>query len=291
MPVKLWRVPACNGWAGGAVERDLTKHVLPVDWPRMTGKWDVNKENVRWCSSRGLRGHVAHIAVTWMSRVLGIQRKLTVTDSFFINSEAMSPNPAPWSQSKTRSKFVRICTALDHENSPSKHRERGKTEKKMKNSKRWLNTERYVHIAGVLHLLDLNIFHNCLFFRNNYAGFRSVPSHLSPAKYWARRYWWRRKGNQRFVRWVVGKGTPPATASGSSDTLPPVQQPWAARRTRHPPLFLLPFSLLPLQLELHPSLSPSPQWRMGWCPGGLEEASTASLWTERMKSWVNLFLY
>lgn len=57
--------------------------------------------------------------VTWISRVLGIHRKLTVADSFFINSEAMSPRPAPCSQSRTRSKFVRIWTALDQEKSPS----------------------------------------------------------------------------------------------------------------------------------------------------------------------------
>lgn len=42
-----------------------------------------------------------------------------MADSFFINSEAMSPRPAPCSQSRTRSKFVRIWTALDQENSPS----------------------------------------------------------------------------------------------------------------------------------------------------------------------------
>lgn len=36
----------------------------------------------------------------------------------------MSPSPAPCSQSRTRSKFVRIWTALDQENSPS-----GKEEK------------------------------------------------------------------------------------------------------------------------------------------------------------------
>lgn len=54
-----------------------------------------------------------------MSRVLGTHRKLTVTESFFMNSEAMSPNPAPWSQSRTRSRLVRIWTALDQENSPS----------------------------------------------------------------------------------------------------------------------------------------------------------------------------
>lgn len=56
---------------------------------------------------------------TWISRVLGMHRKFTVADSFFINSEAMSPSPAPCSQSRTRSKFVRIWTALDQEKSPS----------------------------------------------------------------------------------------------------------------------------------------------------------------------------
>lgn len=59
------------------------------------------------------------ISVTWISRVLGTHRKLTTTDSFFINSEAMSPSPAPWSQSRTRSRLVRIWTARDHENKPS----------------------------------------------------------------------------------------------------------------------------------------------------------------------------
>lgn len=83
---------------------------------------------------------------------------------------------------------------------------------------------------------------------------------------------------------------PPVTASGNSDTLPPVQQPWAARRTHHLPLLLLLFSLLPLQPELHPSLSPSPRWKMGWCPEGLEEGSTASLWTEREKKSKLIFI-
>lgn len=48
-----------------------------------------------------------------------MHRKFTVADSFFINSEAMSPSPAPCSQSRTRSRFVRIWTALDQEKSPS----------------------------------------------------------------------------------------------------------------------------------------------------------------------------
>lgn len=59
------------------------------------------------------------VLVTWISRVLGIHRKLTTTDSFFINSEAISPSPAPWSQSRTKSRLVRIWTARDHENKPS----------------------------------------------------------------------------------------------------------------------------------------------------------------------------
>lgn len=59
-----------------------------------------------------------------------------MTDSFFINSEAMSPNPAPCSQSRTRSKFVRICTALDHENSPSEKRGRGCWRKQKKHLKK-----------------------------------------------------------------------------------------------------------------------------------------------------------
>lgn len=66
-----------------------------------------------------------HTCVTWISRVFGIHRKLTVADSFFINSEAMSPSPAPCSQSRTRSRFVRIWTALDQENSPSGKEQNG----------------------------------------------------------------------------------------------------------------------------------------------------------------------
>lgn len=60
-----------------------------------------------------------YLCITWIRRVLGIHRKLTVIDSFFMNSEAMSPNPAPCNQSRTRSKFVLIWTALDQENNPS----------------------------------------------------------------------------------------------------------------------------------------------------------------------------
>lgn len=56
---------------------------------------------------------------TWIRRVLGTQRKFTVTESFLRNSEAMSPRPAPCSQSRTRSRLVRIWTALDQEKSPS----------------------------------------------------------------------------------------------------------------------------------------------------------------------------
>ena len=69
--------------------------------------------------SEGCGGSLNTKYITWIIRVLGIHRKLTVIDSFFINSEAMSPNPAPCSQSRTRSKFVLIWTALDQENSPS----------------------------------------------------------------------------------------------------------------------------------------------------------------------------
>lgn len=83
--------------------------------------------------------------------------------------------------------------------------------------------------------------------------------------------------------------TPPATASGNSDTLQPARQLWAVRRTHHPPLLPLLFSLLPLHPELRPSPCPSPPWRMGWCPGELEGASTGSLWTERKKTSVHLF--
>ena len=54
-----------------------------------------------------------------MRRVLGTHRKLTVIDNFFRNSDAMSPKPAPCSQSRTRSRLVRIWTALDQENRPS----------------------------------------------------------------------------------------------------------------------------------------------------------------------------
>lgn len=45
-----------------------------------------------------------------------MHRKLTVFDSFLRNSEAISPSPAPCSQSRTRSRLVRICTARDQEN-------------------------------------------------------------------------------------------------------------------------------------------------------------------------------
>lgn len=126
MLVGLWLDPACNGWAGGAVGKGLTRHVPPVDWSRMTGRWEVNAERkirVNIFGVRAQRTHCTCNCVTWISRVLGIHRKLTVIDSFFINSEAMSPNPAPCSQSRTRSKFVRIWTALDHEKSPSNGRE------------------------------------------------------------------------------------------------------------------------------------------------------------------------
>lgn len=80
-----------------------------------TGRF--NKEKVSFCvlDTRLRRS----VPVTWISRVLGMHRKLTVADSFFINSEAISPSPAPCSQSRTRSRFVRIWTALDQENSPS----------------------------------------------------------------------------------------------------------------------------------------------------------------------------
>lgn len=63
--------------------------------------------------------NVEPVLVTWISRVLGMQRKLTTTESFFMNSEAISPSPAPWSQSRTKSRLVRIWTARDHENKPS----------------------------------------------------------------------------------------------------------------------------------------------------------------------------
>lgn len=81
-------------------------------------------------------------------------------------------------------------------------------------------------------------------------------------------------------------GRPLGTASGSSDTLPPVQQLWEAGQTHHP--FLS--SLLLLDPELHPFLSLCPHWKMGWCPAELEEGSTGSLWTDKMGTWVN-FVY
>lgn len=83
----------------------------------MTRRFKVNRLKKK--QKKMTEEKTKQISVTWISRVLGTHRKLTTTDSFFINSEAMSPSPAPWSQSRTRSRLVRIWTARDHENKPS----------------------------------------------------------------------------------------------------------------------------------------------------------------------------
>lgn len=109
-----------------------------------------------------------------------------------------------------------------------------------------------------------------------------TPSHLFPAEYLAGKCWWRRRGNQKSGRWVAERDTPRETASGSSDTLPPVLPPSAVRRTRR--LLRLLSSLLPLRPC--PFLSPSPRWKRGWCPGELEGGNTGSLWADRTETLV-----
>lgn len=62
----------------------------------------------------GSRSQRSGIGVTLSREVRGTQSRFTAMESFRKNSVAMSPSPAPCSQSKTRSKLVRIWTARDH---------------------------------------------------------------------------------------------------------------------------------------------------------------------------------
>ncbi len=124
--VGLWLAQAYNEWEDDEAGKDLAKNVLPVNLTRMTEEQSDNSLSCDWVKdvkSIALHiqcmGPVCSQTLTWIRRVLGMHRKLTVTDSFFRNSDAISPRPAPWSQSKTRSRFVRIWTARDQENRES----------------------------------------------------------------------------------------------------------------------------------------------------------------------------
>ncbi len=122
--VGLWLAQAYNEWEDDEAGKGLSKECSSCkldqdDWGnRVTIHCHVTELRM-WKALRYIFSAWGQFVLTWIRRVLGMHRKLTVTDSFFRNSDAISPRPAPWSQSKTRSRFVRIWTARDQENRES----------------------------------------------------------------------------------------------------------------------------------------------------------------------------